>query len=352
MSAGRPRSSRALTWSSSLGCLGLSLGISAGACAVPSAFACQSDAQCGSEGECVSGSCAFPDDECDSGLRYGTFAAPSLAGDCVEPEVAEGSGTGESGTSESGSSTEESESESSGLESETETTGPPLDLVPDGPPIVLGYYTFDQGTIEDELVMEAEGGLEAKLVGPSIMPFDGGVNDQCLTLEGNSWLELAPELLAGRQTFTVEFYLRTDPQTVAGSRDTLFYFGDAVEHVAAPRMWAVLEFIDSPPNSVRWKWTTVMGTETALEGTSDVVTEPAWVHIALIAGPAGTELWVNHELEAVDPIAPDVPDSGEEAILVGSFPDGLNDFTGAIDELRVSDRPLTTEEMLPLPMMP
>jgi hypothetical protein len=99
------------------GCLGL-----ASACIDRAPFACDEDEQCrasGVEGSCVApGFCAHPDEECESGLRFGRFAAPELAGQCTMPELATGSGLGSdssSGESSSeGSSTEAGESSSSG----------------------------------------------------------------------------------------------------------------------------------------------------------------------------------------------------------------------------------------------
>jgi hypothetical protein len=103
--------------------LGCSLGL-ASACIDRAPFACDEDEECqgaGVEGRCVApGYCAHPDEACDSGLRFGRFAAPALAEQCTEPELATGSSAGESwsegssaGSSE-GSSTQASESSSSG----------------------------------------------------------------------------------------------------------------------------------------------------------------------------------------------------------------------------------------------
>ncbi len=51
---------------------------------VSSVYACADDGQC-PDGFCESsGYCSFADPECDSGRRYGSFAANGLAGACVE----------------------------------------------------------------------------------------------------------------------------------------------------------------------------------------------------------------------------------------------------------------------------
>lgn len=90
------------------------------ACIDRGSFACEADEQCqapGAEGACVAGYCAHPDGDCDSGLRYGRFAAPELAGECTElrPESESGSETGaEQGTSSSSGGASDSGSSSSG----------------------------------------------------------------------------------------------------------------------------------------------------------------------------------------------------------------------------------------------
>jgi hypothetical protein len=63
----------------------LGLGIYVAACGSPGAFRCTENVDCGAEGVCVDGYCAFPDAECPSGLRFGEFAAGALAGTCVDP---------------------------------------------------------------------------------------------------------------------------------------------------------------------------------------------------------------------------------------------------------------------------
>lgn len=58
------------------------------ACSDPAVFTCGGDDDCvlgGVQGQCQdTGSCAYPDDECTSGLSYPEGAPPDLAGRCVE----------------------------------------------------------------------------------------------------------------------------------------------------------------------------------------------------------------------------------------------------------------------------
>ncbi|HET6583521.1 MAG TPA: hypothetical protein VFG69_08735, partial [Nannocystaceae bacterium] len=59
------------------------------ACGFGGAFACEDDDECNGNagaGVCqASGYCSFPDDDCDSGQRYGEHVPGDLAGDCVPP---------------------------------------------------------------------------------------------------------------------------------------------------------------------------------------------------------------------------------------------------------------------------
>ena len=62
------------------------LGLATGACIGPLEYSCAGDRDC-SPGTCQeSGFCAFPDDSCHSGDRYGDHAAGDLAGHCVPVE--------------------------------------------------------------------------------------------------------------------------------------------------------------------------------------------------------------------------------------------------------------------------
>ena len=81
-----------MRWLSALALAAGGLGSGAlGACVVPQAFVCSADGDCGETGVCQeSGYCAFPDDECRSGYRYGNFAIPQYANECTEPEYGEG----------------------------------------------------------------------------------------------------------------------------------------------------------------------------------------------------------------------------------------------------------------------
>jgi hypothetical protein len=79
----------------------------AGGCLDALEYPCESITQCtvdGKDGTChPSGWCSYPDDECESGHRFGPAAGDGLAGDCVGRDTDGGSASGSSGESSSAS---------------------------------------------------------------------------------------------------------------------------------------------------------------------------------------------------------------------------------------------------------
>ncbi len=64
----------------------------ASGCLSEGQFSCDLDAPCvsaGAPGQCVRGSCAFPDGACASGARWDQSASPELAGQCVPAQTAD-----------------------------------------------------------------------------------------------------------------------------------------------------------------------------------------------------------------------------------------------------------------------
>lgn len=93
------------------------------ACADSSVFACLQDSQC-SGGVCVEQSCAFPDEDCASALRFGDHAG-DLAGECVPEPGADGSGSASSTTASSASASATSTAGSTvGLDDGPTSDGP------------------------------------------------------------------------------------------------------------------------------------------------------------------------------------------------------------------------------------
>jgi cysteine-rich repeat protein len=106
---------------------------SATACLRAGTYACEGDDQCKSEpgGACVDGWCAFADDACGSGLRFGGYAPDTLARTCVE--------LGPDGTSDGTGTTMTPTSTTSGSDGPM----PPAPLCGNG--IVEGQETCDDG---------------------------------------------------------------------------------------------------------------------------------------------------------------------------------------------------------------
>ncbi|MBL4686707.1 MAG: LamG domain-containing protein [Nannocystaceae bacterium] len=74
---------------------------SAASCGAPSAFACDSSAQCGSGGVCqANGYCSFVSTDCPSGQVYGEHAPSIFAGECVAM-VLEADTTSDGGSTDS-----------------------------------------------------------------------------------------------------------------------------------------------------------------------------------------------------------------------------------------------------------
>lgn len=77
--------SLAMRWGLLVGAAGLG----AMACRGAGFFVCNEDLDCGRDGDgnggiCEpTGACSFPDDDCNSGRRYGDSSSPSIAGECV-----------------------------------------------------------------------------------------------------------------------------------------------------------------------------------------------------------------------------------------------------------------------------
>jgi len=149
------------------GCLGMILG-----CLGTDAFLCESDEVCqqgGVSGLCQpSGYCSFPDEDCDSGQRYGVHAGGSLPGTCVGLEPL----TGDTGASEDGVSTNPLTTSTSVGTSTTGvttlTTVPPL--TDDGPMTTTPVDDSDTGGSTGPIPTdEGEDDPPATTTGPAAM---------------------------------------------------------------------------------------------------------------------------------------------------------------------------------------
>lgn len=151
-------------------------------CGTPSAFACDSSAQCGSGGICqANGYCSFVSTDCPSGQVYGEHAPSIFAGECVamvlEADTTSDGGADSVSTSSGisfgtssassdsasgagetfavtadGSSSGQPDSSSTGGDdaSEAESTGSPIQRIEDGV-LVLYRFTAGSGDIVEDL---------------------------------------------------------------------------------------------------------------------------------------------------------------------------------------------------------
>ncbi|MEX1368159.1 MAG: LamG domain-containing protein [Nannocystaceae bacterium] len=144
--------------------LGLSVGLVAGWACGPGTFDCTQSSDCegaGQAGQCVSGLCAFPDEGCDSGLRYGEHSG-GLSGQCVEVEGSTTAGLDSSGPSTTSSATSTTGSTDDGpmLDESAGETGPgPIEFTDDELDGEFGEGVFDGTTWTDlRLAMEPGAG--------------------------------------------------------------------------------------------------------------------------------------------------------------------------------------------------
>ena len=83
----------------------LAIAAAGAACLSLEGYECDGDAQCnleGRDGQCLSGYCAYADEDCPTGLRW-EDDAPTLGGRCVPPDAATSSGSDSGSGSGSGS---------------------------------------------------------------------------------------------------------------------------------------------------------------------------------------------------------------------------------------------------------
>ena len=162
---------------------GLALGL---ACAGNSSFTCASDLDC-SGGVCAGEHCAFPDDTCESNLRYGDFAGP-LAGLCVLPEDATGGPSTATGNDTATSTSAGDATDTGPVVDDTATDGGPQisTLFVDDDAGDFGGGTMDGVVYADGKLRLAEPGTAGTFTS---RVFDAGGDVQWLDL---SWLPDAP----------------------------------------------------------------------------------------------------------------------------------------------------------------
>jgi hypothetical protein len=204
------------------------------ACSGANVFECSDAAECGADGVCSDGYCAFPDAACPSGYSYGRYAPSALAGECVpDDSSATDASTGvdaTTSTSTTGPSPESSaandttdtgdavddgstSTSSGGTSSATTGGGPWLDDWPNRLPIVVDGSQVAGSLADFDVLVQwasnealASAGLELEAL--RFAAFDQPLAYEIEAFDAASgalvaWVQL-PELEAGVDT---EFHL-------------------------------------------------------------------------------------------------------------------------------------------------
>lgn len=345
------------------------VGLGALGCSVPTDFACTGNGQCG-VGQCIAGGCAFPSDECPSELIYGALSPELLAGKCVEADsgVADQDGSGEDTTLDtSGSSTsagsdtsdsgdgdsgdgdsgESDSGESDSGESESDTTDTDTDTdsgtTGEIPDTAIAHYSFDE--IAAQVIFDSSGNNYHAEMDNSQLPAAGIVGDG-LSFANLDRVIVPIEVLAGRTAFTVEFYVKVSQP--AALREFVFYYGHELDTALTPNLTAYVEYAYGPPKTARVLWTQAPMQTTGLIGNTQIL-EGQWRHVALTFSNQGMRVYVDHFLDASDPLVPGLLSPNLEWIQIGGVPSGFGSFFGVIDELRFSEGALTPAQMQSVP---
>lgn len=331
--------------------LAISLGVLAG-CG-PSQFACRDAGDC-RDGErpgiCeATGRCSFADAACPSGRRYGVHAG-ELAGACVEDVAGSSSGVGVSTTTTS-SSSEGRESTSAAQTGSGSDSGPdagagsgvPSDSSSGGAtPETLVWLGFDDaaqpwrnlGSLGDP---SCAGGCPSHTAaeGDGRASFDGV--DDCLVIE-------APQLSLPALSVTawIRGGLGDDITTAVGKPLGRSYFNSfAIYWQGAGTERTLRAAINSADTAIALAVPTQPSTDT-------------WFHVALVFD--GAMAWLYIDGEVVGGPSPGTMDLDAAPIYIGCD----DDHTGALvfqlaaelDELRIYDRALATDELAALASAP
>jgi hypothetical protein len=335
------------------------------ACGDAGAFACLGDAQCaGAGGICQpDGWCSFPADACPSGQRYGEHAGGGLGGTCVpdgngSTGAASGSGDGNpSGPSPTGPSLDTGElgSSTTTMPVVDDDTGPTPgttsgsgsgDGESDGSastgaasdPSLVAWYTFDDPT---DLFADASGNGLHGYCGQSDCPlWQAGILDGAIRLDGidDHFHVMHSRLFELTDELTVAVWVNVDSVTtsyhaivgkplgsetdnsweIGAANDPLFYFGG--------------------------------GSSTQGSSVESLAFElGTWHHLAMTVGGNELRAFVDGALVGTTAIVELEYDG--HTLIVGAdidFGSDSNFFQGAIDDVRIYDRPLDDAEVAAL----
>jgi hypothetical protein len=306
-------------------------------CTLPSSFSCAQDRDCGPDGVCVASGCAFPSDDCASGLRYGVGSAPELAGQCVDDDLADGSGTG-TGTA---SGSESSDTSISETETETGDTG-------EVSPLIL-HYTFDAADVMAPTVHDVSGNGNDGDIADFVALTQGVSNDALMLVKGDGFstaVDLPPQVLYDQPVFTLELYLRLD--AIDEAKDTILYYGD---RPGPPSLWLYVEHDEAPIDGLRFTYTNVIGNSFSVACDTPIVLGQ-WFHLALVQSDNRVAVYIDHQYDCELPTAVPINSTFTRARLgklVGDLLPSFHTFVGAFDELRIHTQALTPDQLLPLP---
>ena len=318
-----------------------------GACTSPT-YQCSDDGQC-PEGLCVDASCAFPDETCDSGYRFGQYSVPHLAGRCVSPAADASTSTSTTSSttevpqgttsvppldsSEASTAAVVAESSSSSSSSSSSATGETQD------PDLLAYYPCD-----DDPVSDASGN-----------GFDGACTS-CPTL--------ATGLLGGaclfdgtnRVTVPYDAAFELEALTLAAWVDVTLPPPDQLLSIAGVPVG------DGTANAYQFgvnavgggsRLFTCFGTELDQFCLNSPIVLEGWMHLATTIGPEGAANYVDGVLVGqADPIA--LGYDMRDLLFGADIDDGtqMHTFVGHLDELRIYARALEPEEIAALAVPP
>lgn len=359
-----------MLWSVQAGVVAAMLSVAMAGCGTK-AFTCNDDAQClegGVAGACLApGFCAFPDDQCGSGLRFGSHAEEGLAGQCVPPPGETDTFPDLTTSATSAASFETTDTTATSLDpatsssttlaatggltsttstatatTSTATTDPGSSTGAQVEPGLVLWYTFD-----DVLADGPEDSSGSRLHGdcaqcPAATP---GVQGSAALFDGTTQFVQVPSspLLDLTEAMTVTAFVRFDawPQGYA-------LIANRPVGSESDNSWEI--YTETTTEGSALQLTTVDADGMTRHG--DVPIEQitdTWQHVAMVWD--GTDIILY--LDAVPIIEYPLPSIlyDDHAVRVGAdldFEMTGNFFPGALDDVRIYDHALTPEEVAEL----
>lgn len=339
--------------------LGAGLGHFAGCGAA--AFACQTDGQCDG-GSCIEGSCAFADNSCDSGTRFGDHTEDGRAGTCT-PVSQAGSSGGPGGTSpppttgslptSTGTSLGAQDASSGGETTTTITSvtdgtsgdsGPGTTATTSGTgedPSLVAWYRCE-GDGGDIALDSSDNGLHGTC-SDCPEPTEGIDGGGCLFNEDSMVIEVEYSPALDLEVFTLAAWARPDP-LLDGSLSTI-----AAKPVGpGERNSYEIGFNFFGPQEVALM---CYGSETHNPCYSSAVTTGQWMHIAMTYDGRTARLYIDGEQTQDGPTAKDGIVVDDSPLLIGRDLDNgqpAHPMRGVLDDIRLYSRALDPDEIAAL----